>query len=64
MSQERNTIGQIYLDTVEKEHEQYEAEEIRREVHKKYEKAILECIDQGKKSAQDHRSSYVSYSLL
>lgn len=50
MKQKRKTVGQIYLDAASKEPEYYETEEIRREVHKKYESAILECIEQGKKA--------------
>lgn len=50
MEQKRKTVGQIYLDMASKEPEYYEAEEIRREVHKKYESAILECVTQGKKA--------------
>jgi hypothetical protein len=50
--QDRKTVGEIYLDAVDK-NEHYEAEELRREMQKDWEKSVLECCDRGKKLFSD-----------
>jgi len=47
-AENRKTVGEYYLDALNS-NEEYEAEELRREMQKGYEKQILECVDRGKK---------------
>ncbi len=45
----RDTVGKLSIDLLKKPYETRDPIELEREMHKDYEKNILECIDRGKK---------------
>jgi hypothetical protein len=51
--EKRKTVGQIYLDVMNKKDDPQEAEELRREMQKDYEKNIYECVERGLKEFED-----------